>query len=359
MSDLRLIAGKTARARLAETGLTPDAVRLVLGASGGPKWLVLRGLDQAVFGEWLPGAAGEIPLIGSSIGAWRMTAAAHPDPADAFNRFEDGYFAYRYSPGDKADKITRDSYDMLNRLFSARDRAAIVGNRTRPVHIVTVRAKGWLASEVAVQEGAGLFAAMTANALDRRAVGRFFERAVFHSGPAVAYGDQWRDFGRIDIPLTAANLNDALMASGSIPFVIDPIRDIDGAPPGVYRDGGVIDYHFDIPWRVDGGIVLYPHFYPHAVPGWFDKMLKKRRAAPSVFDEMLVLAPSDAFVARLPYGRIPDRRNFTAMDDADRRAYWRRVADESRRLGDAFRALAARPDSVMDSLEPAETLMCA
>ena len=36
------------------------------------------------------------------------------------------------------------------------------------------------------------------------------------------------------------------MASGSIPIVMKRVRNISCAPKGIYRDGGLIDYHFDL-----------------------------------------------------------------------------------------------------------------
>ena len=45
---------------------------------------------------------------------------------------------------------------------------------------------------------------------------------------------------------TVEHLLSALHASGSIPFVLTGERDIPGAPPGQYWDGGIIDYHFDL-----------------------------------------------------------------------------------------------------------------
>ena len=41
-------AGARARARLLEEGFHPDLFGTLVGASGGPKWLVLRHLDAAL-----------------------------------------------------------------------------------------------------------------------------------------------------------------------------------------------------------------------------------------------------------------------------------------------------------------------
>jgi hypothetical protein len=336
MRALKLIAGKTARKRIADEGLSPDLVRMVLGASGGPKWLVLMGLDKFIFGHWLADALHKIDLVGSSIGAWRMAGAAHPEPAKALERFHQLYFQFKKADAASPEALTKASYKFLDDLFGDTEAARIVANSRRNLNIVTVRSKGLDASSSKWKEGAGILASAGANAVDRAYLAKFFDRVVFHSGSRVACPDAWPDFERTDVKLQAGTLADVLMATGSIPFVADPITDIAGAPAGVYRDGGVIDYHFDVPWRLDVGIVLYPHFYGHIVPGWFDKKRKARRAKGATWDHMLMLAPTDEFVASLPGGKIPERSNFADMTDAERLAYWTVVTGESKRLADEF-----------------------
>ena len=98
------------------------------------------------------------------------------------------------------------------------------------------------------------------------------------------------------------------MASGSIPIVIEGVKDIDGAPKGVYRDGGIIDYHFDLTFGPHKGLVLYPHFYSKPIPGWFDKSLTKRLPHVSSYDDVVMLVPSDEFIASLPTVKYPTER---------------------------------------------------
>ena len=89
--------------------------------------------------------------------------------------------------------------------------------------------------------------------------------------------------------------------------------------------------------------MLYPHFTDRVIPGWFDKTLPWRRACPTRLQDVLLLAPSKEYLARLPYGKLPDRNDFKRfMGDApSRQKYWRATMDESRRLGDEFLELAA------------------
>jgi hypothetical protein len=76
MSALTFHAGPLALAQIRAHGLRARDIAVVPAAAGGPKGLIFRSLDQWVFGEWFPSAPRERTLIGSSIGAWRMAAAA-------------------------------------------------------------------------------------------------------------------------------------------------------------------------------------------------------------------------------------------------------------------------------------------
>ena len=349
MKSLRLLAGKKAKQKIEKNGLTPDLVSLVVGASGAAKWLVLRGLDQFIFGQWLVQSKTETQLIGSSIGAWRMACAAQNDPAAAFNRFHEAYFNYSYEVGQSQDKTTADSYQTLAEFLPLELCAEAVSNPMRQLNIMAVRCKGLAASQKNLPQALGLIAAAGANAVSRRALGKFYDRALFKSTAGGLGASHFKGFDLIEGQLSASNLHDALMASGSIPFVTDAVIDPDGIESGAYRDGGIIDYHWDIDWDMDDGIVLYPHFYSHITPGWFDKTIKRK--AMSELDNLLILAPSDEFVASLPSGKIPDRRNFTQMDTKSRLKFWDYTCKESYRLADELLDLLNDQNKLMDSME--------
>ena len=54
--------------------------------------------------------------------------------------------------------------------------------------------------------------------------------------------------------------------------------------------------------------------------------------------DVLLLAPSREYLARLPHGKLPDRKDFSRYlgDDSGRERYWRTAMSESQRLGDEF-----------------------
>ena len=120
---------------------------------------------------------------------------------------------------------------------------------------------------------------------------------------------------------------------------------------GVHWDGGVLDYHLDLDFGAGGGLVPYPPFYPPALPGWFDKAPRWRRARGDNCARALLVAPSDAFVASLPGGKIPDRRDFYTLAEGERMRRWRAVVDASERLGDELRELV-ETGRIADAVRP-------
>ena len=132
---------------------------------------------------------------------------------------------------------------------------------------------------------------------------------------------------------------DAMIASGSIPFVLDAVDHIAAAREGLYWDGGITDYHFDLPFNDLQGLVLYPHFQGAVIPGWFDKKLAWRRAHKENYDNVVLLCPSAEFVAGLPGGKLSDRTDFERLDYPERVAVFQQVLEQSKILVDELRGL--------------------
>lgn len=139
------------------------------------------------------------------------------------------------------------------------------------------------------------------------------------------------------LPLTEANLAAALMATAAIPGVIAPVE-LPELPGRLLRDGGLTDYHVDLPFAGGPDLVLYPHFTERIIPGWFDKWLPWRNADPDRQANTVVIAPSPAYLAGLSLGKLPSRADFKRFygQDAERQRLWRQASAESERLGDAF-----------------------
>jgi hypothetical protein len=368
MRALHIHAGPLARQHIQAHGLQAQHISTVPGAAGGPKGLILGPLDRFIFGQWLPGSTQPVHLVGASIGAWRMATACQADPVAALRGLEHDYIHQHYAlqPGQK-----RPSAAFVSELFGQNLRGFFEGHvpgilqhpRYR-LHILTSRGRHVLAREQRWRTPLGFLGALAANTVHRRALGGWLERVVFSSQhAALPFGTQ--DFPTRQVRLTEANFAEALQASCSIPFVLQAVHDIVGAPSGAYWDGGLTDYHLHLnylaaqgnskmiaPSSIDTwpsapkGLVLYPHFQQAVVPGWLDKGLKWRHKSSHFLDNMVVLAPNPAWVKTLPNGKLPDRTDFTryGQDLQARVQAWSAATSASEQLADEFSAWLARPD---------------
>jgi hypothetical protein len=169
------------------------------------------------------------------------------------------------------------------------------------------------------------------NLLGRPRLARHFERLILHDARLAPPLAELSDFPSRYLAPDSTNLRHALLASGSIPMIMQGVRDIPGAGPGTYRDGGQLDYHLDLPYSGDD------IFTDRVIPGWFDKAMPWRRGDAGRLQDVL-LAPSRDDLARLPHGKLPDCKDFSRYlgDDPSRERYRRKAMDENQRQGDEF-----------------------
>lgn len=348
MTSLTILAGNRARAHIQTHGLQASDIAAIPGAAGGPKGLILNGLDRFLLGHWLKDSQRPRQFIGASIGAWRMAAACAPNPLATLDCLAKQYTeAQCYRKGATIDEITAVCDGMIQAVL-ADDAAAIAQHESR--HLITWvnRGKPVLHDPNGKARKRGFAAAVIANTASRGKLGRYLERVVY-SNPRASLDWLREPFDTIPSeyrPLDANNLKPALLASGSIPFILHPVMDIPGSPPGPYWDGGLTDYHLGLPYHRLDGLVLYPHFVPSITPGWLDKWVKRRRTAAEWLTNMILICPSDEFVASLPNGKIPDRSDFAGygFDHAVRMRNWRTCIAESRRLADEWASFVEKPD---------------
>jgi hypothetical protein len=347
MRALRVLAGPKARALLRDRGLRPDDVRIIPAAAGGPKGLALTPLDAALFGAWLPQSQQTIHLLGASIGAWRMAAACRADPVRALAELADDYVTqdYPHEPGRQPlpATISRLFGETLHQRLGANASEILSHPRFR-LHVVTSRGQHVLRREHRFATPVGYAGAFVANAVSRRALGTFLERIVF-SDPRAPLPIPLDDFKSRVVTLDETNLAACVLASCSIPFWLNAVHDIAGAPPGAYWDGGITDYHLHLNYAaLTDGIVLYPHFQTTVVPGWLDKVWRHRHRATTSLDRVVVLAPDPAWVkAVMPKSKLPDRGDFKAYGEHGvpaRMADWRKAINVSQQLADEFITLA-------------------
>ena len=357
MQALRFHAGPAARRHIEQHGLRPQDVGVIPAAAGGPKGLILGPIDRFLFGEWLSRSEQPVHLVGASIGAWRMATACLNDPVDAFERLERDYIAQHYElpPGQKrptARQVSERFGENLQLFYGGRVEEVLHHSRYR-LHIVTSRGRLLLRQDGGLRTPLGYLGAFTANALHRKALGAWLERVVFSSAPGPEDGIGLLPFATLDyrtrqVPMRADNFMDALQASCSIPFMLRPVRNIAGAPPGTYWDGGLTDYHLHLQYQPPAAspIVLYPHFQKAVVPGWLDKAWKGRHRSSPALDAMLVIAPDPEWVKSLPNGKLPDRDDFRryGQDLAARMKVWNAAVSAARQLADELAQWLEKPD---------------
>lgn len=351
MQELDIYAGPEALRQIKQQGFSADLFDFMLGASGGPKWFVLAGLDKVVFGEFFKHRTRPLNIIGSSAGAFRFACFAQRDPVAAIERLADRYSHTVYSEKPDAKEITEKGVALLDYVLGEHGAQQIIGNSVIKAHFIVARCKGFTRFENKPLQMTGLLASAAANAINRKWLERFYQRYVFAAPNSDLEIFDPNTMPTFTVELTEQNLSQALMASGSIPIVIEGVADIDGAPKGMYRDGGIIDYHFDLTFGPQTGLTFYPHFYSKPIPGWFDKSLKNRLPHKKSYDKVVMAVPSDSFVASLPYKKIPDRKDFESMTAQQRIDYWQTVIEQSDQLGQAFRDFLADPSAV-DKIKP-------
>ncbi|GAA0673144.1 patatin-like phospholipase family protein [Rheinheimera tangshanensis] len=334
-STLRVLAGATAFEHVQQYGLRQQDIDLVVGASGGPKWFCLFGLDQYLFGEFFKDRTSALSLVGSSAGAWRFACVTQQNPAAATERFAKAYSSLCFSANASIDEITATSASVLDQVFPSDDAIVqVLNNPVLQLNFIAAREVKVRKSERKAAQLRRLMLAAGANLLKPALLQKFYKRVVMqnHSNPTLLQRVPHEAY-----PLTLDNFKASLLASGSIPMVMHPVKDPAGLPAGLYMDGGLLDYHLPLPYQQEG-LILYPHFYPYLIPGWFDKSLPWRRAKAAQMDKMILLCPSSSWVKSLPYGKIPDRKDFDKLKDTQRLRYWAIVLERSKELADDLKS---------------------
>lgn len=347
-------AGERALSQIRDGGLSEKHVSIVAGAAGGPKWLILRHLDAALCGNWFAGRTEKLFLLGASIGAWRFAAWCKPDPVSALSDFEAAYLDQYYAKPPTAAEVTDESLRIQRAYLGEAGPREILDHPVFRLNCMSVRCRALARFDAKPVLAPAIVCSALANAVRRKLLGFFFERVLFSDPRDVPPFHAMNGFPFQRVALIPQNLSQALLASGSIPLVMSGVRNIPGARPGTYRDGGLIDYHLDVPFNPhEGTIALFPHFGERVVPGWFDKWLPKRTPAREHLSSVLLVAPSREFIARLPLGKISDRTDFERFfgRDDERLAYWKAVLDAGRTLADAFME-AVESGSVRNIVRP-------
>jgi len=332
--DIR--AGSTATRLIQQNGLYAEQIDVIPGAAGGPKGLGLQGLDRAIFANFLPQSPKRRTLIGSSIGSWRFASILAWGAEKGTERLAELYTHLDFPQKAKRNEISQICAEMLQNLLA--DRAdKLLTDPDYHLTIISAKARHLFQSDHNLALLTSIAGIVGSNAIARKHCQYFMQRVISQPPHEQQFRVTPDDFETHYQTLNHENLQAWLMASASIPGVMNAVRHIPHAPTGSYRDGGLIDYHLDLDFH-SKGIVLYPHFVNQIVPGWFDKMWKSRQSNPNNQARTLLISPSAEYLKRLPLGRLPDRKDFTlkGMTRQKRIQLWQQCIAESQRMGDEF-----------------------
>ena len=339
---LTLRAGRTARQIIQQDGLHASQVDMIPGAAGGPKGIGLTGLDQAIFGDFLPQSKQRRFLIGSSVGAWRFAGIVAQGEKRGPEQLAELYINLPFQKGMTIPEIEKISRDMLKGILTDQSQQ-LVSHPDYHLTIIAAKAAHLFQSDQPLALYSSLLGIVSANAISRNHLNKFMQRVICQPEQFPQFTIQDDAFKTHYLNFNQGNVADWLMASGSIPGVTPAVKNIPDAPAGAYRDGGLIDYHIDLPFE-SRGIVLYPHFSDSITPGWFDKMFKSRKANADNQSRTLLISPSKDYLRSLPLGRLPDRKDFIlkGLAPKQRIQLWKQSVAESQRLGDEFLELVQK-----------------
>ena len=332
---LDIYAGKKAHLALQQEGFDQRLFNTLFGASGGPKWFVLFGLDQYLMGTFFKHRHSPLDIIGSSSGAFRTACASLSDPVGAFTRFANAYLDTTYSKKTTPKEVTLTAKALINAIFHNINPEEILNNTIFKPNFITTRVKGLLTSHHKLAQITALLGDYCLNRINRKLLKYRYERCIFQPTSSNLTLQNDDPFKTHYIKLNKNNIKSSLLASGSIPFLLESVNNIAGAPTGHYLDGGLLDYHLDIAIQESAGLTLYPHFSHDVKPGWFDKHLH-RTAKPHHYDNVVMLVPSKQFIHSLPNHKIPDRSHYTKFSNPSRTKAWKQVLTESHHLSEAF-----------------------
>lgn len=344
MNRLCVKAGPGAYRRILDGGFSLNAVTCYAGPAVGPRWLIAGGFDLTLIKEQVLGRARPLTLIGASAGAWRFAAWIQPEAEKSYRALRKAYIETTYTRTDRPINIRESLISIIDRAIENDALPFALNSRNYRLAVITARSRRLAASENQLLQRLGFAGAFLANAVKRSWLYNFQERVVFFSGPKPPAFTLRADFRGVYVPLNTTNFKPALVASGAIPLLVAGIRDIYGAPRGVYRDGGLVDYHLAQNFGAsENDLTLLFLHQDRLIPGWLDKRLVKRKPAAADLHNLILVHPAEEFVASLPGGKVPDRDDFvTFLDDPQTRiANWRRAVAAAEPLGEIFLELVA------------------
>jgi hypothetical protein len=339
---IKIKAGKHVYKIIKDGGFDLNSISTYFGAAVGPRWLIGSGFDLTLLKGGFLGRSRAVHLIGSSAGAWRFAAWMQPQAIQSYRKLLDAYVNTRYSRKDNPQSVLEKFTTLVNEYLEDDALPFALANKKYRLSIITTRARGLVSLETLWLQKLGLVICWLFNLMSSNNIYSFAERTVFYDGSKPPFFCLQPQFRGKYVRLNEINFKYAVMASGAIPMVVAGVHNIYGAPRGVYRDGGLLDYHLAHQFAANKNeTVLFFHHQERIIPGWMDKNLKKRKTDNETLSNVLMVLPSEDFIKTLPGEKVPDRTDFlTYIDDQDTRIKnWHKAVKLSASLGEEFMEL--------------------
>jgi hypothetical protein len=344
MSRIQIKAGKKIYQIIKDGGFNFDFVSTYFGAAVGPRWLIASGFDLTLLKEGFLGRTKPVQLVGSSAGAFRFAAWLQPQAIQTYNKLLNAYINVTYNREDTPAICLEKITGIVNEYLEDDALSFALANKKYNLVVITARARGLMAFENHWMQKTGLITCFILNYFSRNNIYKFADRVVFYNGPKPPAFCLKSQFRGNYVQINEINFKYAVLASGAIPLVIAGVRDIYDAPRGVYRDGGLIDYHLTHQFAAkENEIVLFFHHQERIIPGWLDKKIEHREPEAHALNNVLMVFPTQSFIESLPGGKVPDRTDLvTFIDDQETRIInWRKAVELSAPLGEDFLELVA------------------
>ena len=339
MNEICVRAGKNVYEIIQAGAFDFNNVSAYVGATPGPRWLVASGFDLSLLQSGVLGNKRPTVLAGSSAAALRFAAWMQPEPEKSYAKLIEAYIAMHFTKKDTPEEILQSIRNVIDSYIEDDALPFVLANKRYRLAIITARAKHLAASNARWLQLLALGTGFVCNAINRNMIRRFFQRVVFQNSPILPYFCLNHDFKGQAIRLNETNFKHALLASSAVPFAAAGVRDIYGAPSGMYRDGGLTDYQLNQKYSSgkEAVTLLFNH-QKRLIPTWFDKSLPSRQPPGEYLENLLLVYPSDDFIRTLPYGKVPEREDFRwyADNPSKRMRNWRRVVEASKPLGEQF-----------------------
>ncbi len=364
LDSIEIYAGAKALQQITNNGLSASDFSGVVAAAGGPKGLSLIPFDRWLFGEFFAQQPSKHLaarwLYGSSIGAWRMAAASRAGRTQAIDRLATAYLECQRYPENPSTKVVSDTCRSVVQALINHDASGFCIDANPAYCLQAIVSAGAKFNSTAAYKKFFGKAALK-NTISRPWLASALHRHVVSD--RVEFDEQVFAPTGFDTTIQAFDaycVENALLASGTIPLVADPVLNIGYdlrntvQQPKVYWDGGLIDYHMCLNYNALPGLVLYPHFQRSVTAGWLDKFIPWRKhgvgkVGSDWLDNVVLVCPSSSLLARLPNGKLPDRNDFHSYGlDHDRRIKdWQAAMDECQIMADGFAAFVAKPNATL------------